>query len=375
MSDSSPLVPTEVATSILGFTTPDTQELIPAMDGANNTPALMPPILDGQRRQVVHRGNVTPTLIRQLAGNSATPALTGPSLTYSPVQYNQMLNVAVDARAISLEDLEVMEARQEAERRHQQAIQQLEVATSMQVHSSEQRSQQRHEEIVADMENQIANVEFQAFSRDQKLLTELSEYQSRLSQESAIVGKCRTEITAMKNAYAKELDLKTRAAADQLTEEFEASFRVYEQNQQMRFAHTEEEMQSQNCELQDELAAAERALEMERDRMPTMVGPPQSVAEPRQEPAPPDPPTSARFERLFKMRNPISVPTRPIPTAAPAYPPFNGLGAYAPPGLGPSLAPSPAALRGTPGAVPEVNANPLQKATNEVLEAAKLLKG
>ena len=130
------------------------------------------------------------------------------------------------------------------------------------------------------------------------MLTELSEYQARLSQESAIIGNCRTEITAMQNASAKELDTKTRAAADQLTEELEASFRVYEQNQQMRFAHMEEEMQSQNCELQDELAAAERALEMERNKMPTMISPPQSVAEPRQEPALRNPPTSARFEPL-----------------------------------------------------------------------------
>ena len=70
------------------------------------------------------------------------------------------------------------------------------------------------------MENQIANVEFQGFSRDQRLLTELSEYQARLSQESAIVGNCRTETTAMQNAYRRELDVRTRAAADQLTGEF-----------------------------------------------------------------------------------------------------------------------------------------------------------
>ena len=365
MSDSPPLVPTEVATSTSGYTTPDTQELIPAMDGTSNTMALMPPMIGGPRHQVAHPGNVTPTLTTQLAGNHATPVHTGPSLTYSPVQYNQTLNVAVDARAISLE---VTEVRQEAERRHQQAI------------SSEQMAQQRHEEIVADMENQIANVEFQAFARDQKLLNELSEYQARLSQESAIVGSCRTEITAMKNAYARELDMKTRMAVDQLTEEFEASFQVYEQKQQMRFANTEEEMQSQNCELQDELAAAERALEMERNRMPTVISPPQGVAEPRQ-PAPIDPPTSARFEpppaarRLFEMMNvPRRRRSRP-PQAAPAYSPFDGLGAYAPPGLGPSLAPTPAALRGTPGAAPEANATPLQQAANEVLEAAKLLKG
>ena len=239
------------------------------------------------------------------------------------------MNVAVDARSPSLE---VTEVRQEAERRHQQAIQQLEAATNMQVHSSEQRAQQRHGEIVADLENQIANVEFQAFSRDQKLLTELSEYQTRLSQESAVVGNCRTEITAMQNAYTRELDVRTRTAADQLAEEFEASFRVYEQNQQVRFANTKEQMQSQNCELQDELAAAERALEMEMNSVPSWNGPPQGVAEPRQEPALPEPSSSA-----------TNVPARPISTAAPVSSPFGGLGAYAPPGLGPSLAPSPAA--------------------------------
>ena len=142
MSYSPPLVPTEVATSTSGYTTPDTQELIPAMDGTSNTMALMPPMIGGQRHQVAHPGNVTPTLTTQLAGNYATPINTGPSLPYSPVQYNQTLNVAVDARTISLE---VTEVRLEAERRHQQAIQQLEAATSMQVHNSEQRAQQRHE--------------------------------------------------------------------------------------------------------------------------------------------------------------------------------------------------------------------------------------
>ena len=195
------------------------------MDGTSNTLALMPPLIDGRRNQIAHPGSITPTLTRPLAGSSATPGLLGPSLTYSPTQYNQTVNGAVDARSLSLEATEI---RQEAERRHQLAIQQLEAATNMnmQVRSSEQRAQQRHEEIVADLENQIANVEFQAYSRDH----ELSEYQARLSQESAAAGNCRAEITAMKNAYARELDARTRMAADQLTEEFEASFRVYEQN-------------------------------------------------------------------------------------------------------------------------------------------------
>ena len=244
------------------------------MDVTSNTMALMPPLIDGQRNQIAHPGNVPLTLTRPLAGNPATPGFPGPSNTYSPTQYNQTVIVAVDARSLSLA---VTEVRQEAERGHQLAIQQLEAATNMQVHSAEQRAQQRHEEIVADLENQIASVEFQAFARDQ---TELSEYQARLSQESAEAGNRRTEITAMKNAYARELDARTRMAADQLTEEFEASFRMFEQNQQMRFVNTEEEMQTQNYELQDELAAAERALEMERNRVPSWNSPPQGVAEP-----------------------------------------------------------------------------------------------
>ena len=121
-------------------------------------------------------------------------------------------------------------------------------------------------------------------------------------------------------------------------------------------------MQSQNGELQDELAAAERALEMERSRVPSWNSPPQGVAEPRPEPALPEPSSSARFEpppaarKLFKIMNPTNVPARPIPTAAHAPSPFGGLGAYAPPGLGPSLVSSPAALRGTPRAAPEANA-------------------
>ena len=123
MSDSPPLVPTEVTTSVSGFTTPDTQELVPAVDVTSNALTLMPPLIDGQRNQIAHPGNVTPTLTRPLAGN-LTPGLPGPSLTYSPTQYNQTVNVAVDARSLSLE---VTEGRQEAERRHQLAMQQLEL--------------------------------------------------------------------------------------------------------------------------------------------------------------------------------------------------------------------------------------------------------
>ena len=135
------------------------------MDVTSNTLALMSWLIDGQRNQIAHPGNVTPTLTRPLAGNPATPGLPGPSLTYSPTEYNQRVNVAVETRSHSLE---VTEIRQEAERRHQRAMQQLEAATNMQVHSTEQRAQQRHEEMVANLENQIANVEFQAFreSRD-----------------------------------------------------------------------------------------------------------------------------------------------------------------------------------------------------------------
>ena len=93
-------------------------------------------------------------------------------------------------------------------------------------------------------------------------------------------------------------------AADQLTEEFEASFRVFQQNQQMRFANTEEEMQSQNSELQDELAAAERALKMERNRVPS--------------------------SQLFKMMNPTSwqCSRKADPNGCTRAFAFGGLGAY-----------------------------------------------
>ena len=110
--------------------------------------------------------------------------------------------------------MEVTEVRQEVERRHQLAIQQSEVATNMQMHSTEQRAQQRHEEIVANLENRIPQTEFQASARDQRLLTELSERQARLSQESAEARKPRMEIIAMQSAYARELEMQIRMVAD-----------------------------------------------------------------------------------------------------------------------------------------------------------------
>ena len=68
--------------------------------------------------------------------------------------------------------MEVTEVRQEAERRHQLAIQHLDIATNMSVQDAEHRAQQSHEEIVASLENQIALTEFQAYARYQRLLTE-----------------------------------------------------------------------------------------------------------------------------------------------------------------------------------------------------------
>ena len=160
---------------------------------------------------------------------------------------------------------------------------------------------------------------------------------------------------------------------------------MFENSQQTRFEITEEEIMSQNDELQDELAAAERALEMhKKGREATGPSPPQRVAEPRKEPTtfPEVPPSaSARIEAplaartLFEKMNPAGILARPLPSVAPAPPPQSGLGAFAPPGLGPSWAPPPAALVGTPGAASQCDMNPLQTASKEGVEAAKLLKG
>ena len=158
MSYSPPLVPTEVATSVSRFSTPDTEELLPAMDGTSNMLSLMALLIGGQRNQIAHPGNVTPMLIRPLVGNPATPGFPDPSLTFSPTQ---TVYVAVEARSFSME---VTEVRQQAARRHQLAIQQLEIATNMSVHETEQRAQQRHEEIVANLQNQIAQSDFQAYA-------------------------------------------------------------------------------------------------------------------------------------------------------------------------------------------------------------------
>ena len=175
-----------------------------------------------------------------------------------------------------------------------------------------------------------------------------------MSQKMAEAGSQRAEVATSRIAFGREVEVQTRRVADQLTEEFEANFRVFEQTQQARFENTEEEMSSQNYELQDEMTAAEQALEMERrNKGPTWTSPLTSVAEPRNEPAFSEIPISpsARFEppraawSLFEKMNPTGALAKPIPTAALVASPYGhgGLGAYAPPG--PPLAPSPAALR------------------------------
>ena len=172
--------------------------------------ALMPPIVGWQRNQIAHPRNVTPTLISPLACNPATPGLPGPSLTYSRTQYNQAS-----------------------------------LTTNMSILGTEQRAQHRHEEIAGSLENQTAHTEFQAYAGDQRLLNKLSEYQARLSHETAEAGNHRAEVATTRAAFGRDLELQRRRVADQLTEEFEANFRVFEQTQQARLEITEEEMSSQ----------------------------------------------------------------------------------------------------------------------------------
>ena len=102
-----------MATSVSEFTTPDTEELLPDMDGTCKAMSLRPPLIGAQWRQIANPGSVTPTLFYPLAGDPATQGLPGPSRSYSPTQYNQTVNVTVDARSLTME---VTEIRQEVER-------------------------------------------------------------------------------------------------------------------------------------------------------------------------------------------------------------------------------------------------------------------
>ena len=93
------------------------------MEYASVQPSLMPPMIGGRRDEVGNPGNVAPTLYSPLADANAPPGTPGPSLSYHHTQYGNTFNVAVDARAVTME---VTEIRQQAERRHQLALQQME---------------------------------------------------------------------------------------------------------------------------------------------------------------------------------------------------------------------------------------------------------
>ena len=144
-------------------------------------------------------------------------------------------------------------------------------------------------------------------------------------------------------------------------------------------------MSAQNFELQDELAAAERALELERrnkgpswSSQPTArCGRTQTGASAPRTPYPYRCSGSASAGRQDTLREDESsrCPFKTAPNRCTRV-----FTLWWPWGVCSSwfrtlLAPPPAALRGKPGAAPVVSANPLQTATNEVLKAAKLLTG
>ena len=165
--------------------------------------ARMPPLVGGQRNQTAHPGNVTPTLTRPLAGNPATPGLPGPSCTYSPTQYSQTVNVAVDARSLTME---VTEVPQEAERRHQLAIQQLEELRLQQTCKFAARSKEHSN----DMKKSQPTWKVKSHRQSSK--------PPRVSQESAEAGSRRTEIETRRSQLLRDpgkfdtLDTKLLAA-------------------------------------------------------------------------------------------------------------------------------------------------------------------
>ena len=263
-------VPTKVATSEV----PSEPELLPVMTNPNPANAslmALPP--SGATLGLAGMG-----------GSGSNPGFgihtvpTGPggptlswdaSNVYNTVTVNYVqLFAAVDRQGISQAEQGVM---MEAERRHEQAVNQLCSNANLKLAEAEAVANARHNQA-------LGNLEHKAQERASLLRAELDQFKEALGRSREEAKNADYKLAHLRTTLNEEYTQNRDSMINFLKEEFRKSqdFLKGEMNSKMQLM--ESDLQSQNDELQDELSAAERALRIHQKTSETNERPPEGGA-------------------------------------------------------------------------------------------------
>ncbi|CAE7211965.1 unnamed protein product, partial [Symbiodinium natans] len=297
-------------------------------------------------------------------------------------QQNIMVGESPEQTRSLLGELEI-----EAENRHQRFRQAAEYAHDQRIANVEERANRQHEEIVAQLESEIATQRYQFIEANHHLVSELRQQHQVIAFQTEHFSSVSSQITQLRTTLIEEAEENKTQTLNEVGEWFGREHDQAMQQYRLLARESEEEMRRQNDVLQDELSSAERALKLEQDRNASQDTASQAQFPPAVTPAtvpqsaglnvPTAPQFSSPSVIPLSLRAMFSgfggaattaTPAGPrAPTQAPGTPvPSTGLGG----GVSGLAVPM-----GTPASPAATGVDLIAQTQQALLEAARLLKG
>ena len=371
MGDSPELVPTEVATDLesddmLPVGLPQTASEQVASNGALEEGAAGTNVFDPNAR--------TPF--------AAVPFAPQLHMYRQNFQQNIMIGESPEQTRSLLGELET-----EAENRHQRFRQAAEYAHDQRIANVEERANRQHEEIVAQLESEIATQRYQFIEANHHLVSELRQQHQVIAFQTEHFSSVSSQITQLRTTLIEEAEENKTQTLNEVGEWFGREHDQAMQQYRLLARESEEEMRRQNDVLQDELSSAERALKLEQDRNASQDTASQAQFPPAVTPATVPQSAGLNVPTAPQFTSPSVIPLSlramfsgfggAATTATPAGPqaPTQAPGTPVPPtGLGGGVS-GLAAPMGTPASPAATGVDLIAQTQQALLEAAKLLKG
>ncbi|CAE7392928.1 unnamed protein product [Symbiodinium natans] len=371
MGDSPELVPTEVATDLesddmLPVGLPQTASEQVASNGALEEGAAGTNVFDPNAR--------TPF--------AAVPFAPQLHMYRQNFQQNIMIGESPEQTRSLLGELET-----EAENRHQRFRQAAEYAHDQRIANVEERANRQHEEIVAQLESEIATQRYQFIEANHHLVSELRQQHQVIAFQTEHFSSVSSQITQLRTTLIEEAEENKTQTLNEVGEWFGREHDQAMQQYRLLARESEEEMRRQNDVLQDELSSAERALKLEQDRNASQDTASQAQFPPAVTPATVPQSAGLNVPTAPQFSSPSVIPLSlramfsgfggAVTTATPAGPqaPTQAPGTPVPPtGLGGGVS-GLAAPMGTPASPAATGVDLIAQTQQALLEAAKLLKG
>ncbi|CAE7379256.1 unnamed protein product [Symbiodinium natans] len=275
----------------------------------------------------------------------------------------------------------------EAENRHQRFRQAAEYAHDQRIANVEERANRQHEEIVAQLESEIATQRYQFIEANHHLVSELRQQHQVIAFQTEHFSSVSSQITQLRTTLIEEAEENKTQTLSEVGEWFGREHDQAMQQYRLLARESEEEMRRQNDILQDELSSAERALKLEQDRNASQDTASQAQFPPAVTPATVPQSAGLNVPTAPQFSSPSVIPLSlramfsgfggAATTATPAGPqaPTQAPGTPVPPtGLGGGVS-GLAAPMGTPASPAATGVDLIAQTQQALLEAAKLLKG